>query len=108
MLMSLSIHTDAGLFRADRSGLELDDYDYPLPESLIARYPLPERDQSRMLVLDRRAGAISHRGFLELPGFLNPGDLIVLNNTKVLPARFYGNRRGFTGRVEILLLHPAT
>lgn len=96
-----------GLFQPYRDGMTLDDYDYPLPESLIARYPLPERDQSRMLVLDRNAGTLSHHSFSELPGFLNTGDLLVLNNTKVLPARFYGNRRGLTGRVEILMLHPA-
>lgn len=98
----------AGLFEPNRSGLHLDDYDYPLPESLIARYPLPERDQSRMLVLNRKTGEISHHRFQDLPNFLNAGDLMALNNTKVLPARFYGNRRGLTGRVEILMLHLAS
>jgi S-adenosylmethionine:tRNA ribosyltransferase-isomerase len=99
--------TAAGLFEAHRSGLHLDDYDYPLPEALIARYPLPERDQSRMLVLNRCTGDIRHHRFSELADFLHPGDLMVLNNTKVLPARFFGNRRGLTGRVEVLMLHPA-
>lgn len=98
----------AGLFDLNRTGMHLDDYDYPLPEALIARYPLPERDQSRMLVLNRTTGELSHHQFTELPNFLAPGDLLVLNNTKVLPARFYGNRQGLTGRVEILMLHPAT
>ena len=98
----------AGLFEPNRSGMSLDDYDYPLPESLIARYPLPERDQSRMLVLNRQTGAISHHRFQDLPDFLASGDLMALNNTKVLPARFYGNRRGLTGRVEILMLHPVS
>jgi len=98
----------AGLFEPNRSGLHLDDYDYPLPEALIARYPLPERDQSRMLVLNRKTGEISHHSFQELPNFLQAGDLMALNNTKVLPARFYGNRRGFTGRVEILMLQPVS
>jgi S-adenosylmethionine:tRNA ribosyltransferase-isomerase len=102
----LSSATENGLFEQNRSGLQLDDYDYPLPESLIARYPLPERDQSRMLVLERRTGAISHHQFAELPDFLSSGDCIALNNTKVLPARFFGNRRGLTGRVEVLMLHP--
>jgi S-adenosylmethionine:tRNA ribosyltransferase-isomerase len=87
--------------------MQLDDYDYPLPEALIARYPLPQRDQSRMMVLDRASRTLSHHYFHELPRFLNPGDLMVLNNTKVLPARFYGHRRGFTGRVEVLLLQPS-
>lgn len=106
--LSSSNVSNAGLFEPERSGLHLDDYDYPLPEALIARYPLPERDQSRMLVLNRKTGEISHHGFLELPKFLKSGDLMALNNTKVLPARFYGNRRGFTGRVEILMLHPVS
>jgi S-adenosylmethionine:tRNA ribosyltransferase-isomerase len=97
----------AGLFEPNRSGLSLDDYDYPLPEELIARYPLPERDQSRMLVLHRDTGLIEHRLFADLPEYLSSGDLLALNNTKVLPARFYGNRQGLTGRVEILMLHPS-
>lgn len=105
--MSQDTLSTSGLFEPGRSGLRLDDYDYPLPESLIARYPLDRRDQSRMLVMDRAAGTLAHRHFYELPEFLRPGDLVVLNNTKVLPARFYGNRRGFTGRVEVLLLHPS-
>jgi S-adenosylmethionine:tRNA ribosyltransferase-isomerase len=87
--------------------MNLDDYDYPLPEKLIARYPLPQRDQSRMLVLHRKTGALEHRRFSDLPGYLQAGDLIALNNTRVLPARFFGNRRGLTGRVEILMLHPS-
>ena len=99
--------TSAGLFEANRSGLHLDDYDYPLPEALIARYPLPQRDQSRMLVLHRATGQIEHRMFIDLLQYLNPGDLLALNNTKVLPVRFYGNRRGFTGCVEILMLYPS-
>jgi S-adenosylmethionine:tRNA ribosyltransferase-isomerase len=106
----LTLHNQpvtAGLFEPNRTGLALDDYDYPLPEALIARYPLPERDQSRMLVLNHRTGAISHHLFSELPDFLDAGDLMALNNTKVLPARFYGNRQGLTGRVEILMLNPA-
>lgn len=97
----------SGLFALNRTGLRLDDYDYPLPEALIARYPLPQRDQSRMLVLNRQTGDISHHHFSDLPTFLTPGDHMVLNNTKVLPARFFGNRQGFTGRVEVLMLHPS-
>lgn len=96
----------SGLFESNRSGLHVDDYDYPLPEALIARYPLPRRDDARMLVLDRATGEIRHQAFRDLPQFMQAGDVIGLNNTKVLPARFYGNRRGFTGRVETLLLHP--
>ncbi len=98
----------SGLFEPGRTGLRLEDYDYPLPEDLIARYPLDRRDQSRMLIMERQGGALSHGHFYELPEYLQAGDLVVLNNTKVLPARFYGNRRGFTGRVEVLLLHPSS
>lgn len=104
--MTSSTILNAGLFEPNRTGLKLDDYDYPLPEELIARYPLPERDQSRMLVLHRDSGGIEHRMFTDLPEYLDSGDLLALNNTKVLPARFYGNRQGLTGRVEILMLHP--
>lgn len=104
--MTIPTISTNGLFETNRDGLHIDDYDYPLPESLIARYPLPERDSSRMLVLNRQTGEISHHRFQELPNFLRAGDLLALNNTKVLPARFYGNRRGLTGRVEILMLHP--
>lgn len=95
-----------GMFDEARSGLHLDDYDYPLPEALIARYPLPQRDESRMMVVNRTTGEISHHTFRDLPRFLQAGDLLALNNTKVLPARFYGHRQGLTGRVEILMLHP--
>lgn len=98
--------SQAGLFEHGRSGMVLDDYDYPLPEELIARYPLARRDQSRMLVLDRVSGEVIHARFLDLPGYLSPGDLMVLNNTKVLPTRFFGHRAGHTGKVEALLLHP--
>lgn len=84
----------------------LSAYDYPLPHALIARYPLAERDHSRMLVLDRASGEITHERFDALPTLLAPGDLVVLNNTRVLPSRLIGHRDGFTGRVEILLLTP--
>lgn len=100
--------TGLGLFDPDRTGFCLDDYDYPLSDSLIARYPLAERDQSRMLVVNRQTGDISHCLFKDLPRFFSANDLLVLNNTQVLPARFYGNRAGFTGRVEILMLHPVS
>ena len=106
--MFTDIAAQAGLFDPNRTGMTLDDYDYPLSEARIASYPLPERDQSRMLVLNRATGEISHHQFSELPQFLNAGDLMVVNNTKVLPARFYGNRQGFTGKVEILMLQPTT
>ncbi len=72
----------------------LQDFDYPLPAEVIAQRPLPERDASRMMVLDRAAGRYDDRKFRELPEILRPGDLLVFNNTRVFPARLLGRRRG--------------
>ena len=70
---------------------KLSDYDYPLPEELIAVRPLPHRQDSRMMVLHRREDRIDHRKFAQLPGFLQPGDLLVLNNTRVVNARRFSD-----------------
>ncbi len=78
----------------------LSDYDYQLPPALIARRPLPRREDARMMVLDRAAQTISHRQFVELPQFVRPGDLVVLNNTEVRPARRFSD----DGAVEFLFL----
>ncbi|MEN3370671.1 MAG: S-adenosylmethionine:tRNA ribosyltransferase-isomerase [Verrucomicrobiota bacterium] len=78
----------------------LSDYDYPLPEDLIARRPLPRRDESRMMVLHRHGQKIEHREFAELSAFLAPGDLLVLNNTRVLNARRFSD----DGKIEFLFL----
>jgi S-adenosylmethionine:tRNA ribosyltransferase-isomerase len=72
----------------------LDEFDYPLPPELIAQRPLASRDASRMMVLDREAGTFRERVFRDLPQILEPGDLLVFNNTKVFPARLLGRRRG--------------
>jgi len=72
----------------------LHDFDYLLPHPLIAQEPLAERDASRMMLLDRTAQTFEDRQFRELPGILQPGDLLVLNNTRVFPARLLGRRRG--------------
>lgn len=86
--------------------MRLRDFHYALPPGLIAQRPLPERDASRLLLLDRGTGAVAHRSFRDLPALLRPGDLLVLNDTRVLPARLDGaTPRG--GRVEILLLEEA-
>ena len=71
----------------------LRDFDYPLPAELIAQRPLRERDASRMLVVDRAAGAFQDRAFRDLPQLLSAGDLLVFNNTKVFPARLLGRPR---------------
>jgi S-adenosylmethionine:tRNA ribosyltransferase-isomerase len=78
----------------------LSDYDYPLPEALIAKHPLPRRDESRMMVLHRDSQTIEHRQFRELKEFLRPGDLLVLNNTRVLAARRFSDDHA----VEFLFL----
>jgi S-adenosylmethionine:tRNA ribosyltransferase-isomerase len=80
--------------------LALSDYDYPLPEELIASRPLPNRQDSRMMVLNRREQKIEHRMFAELGGFLQPGDLLVLNNTRVVNARRFSD----DGKIEFLFL----
>ncbi len=83
--------------------LNISDFDYFLPPELIAQKPLPERDASRLLVLDRASGAVQHRVFRDLPDLLNPGDLVVVNRSRVIPARLLGHRsKG--GEAEILLV----
>ncbi len=98
--------SDSTLPNATKPSLQLTDYDFPLPRHLVARYPLAERDHSRMMTLDKATGAIGHRHFTDFLEFVQPGDLVVLNNTQVLPSRFFGHRKGHTGKVEIFLLHP--
>src|SRR5215471_15543481 len=83
--------------------MNLDEFDYELPESLIAAYPSRDRQASRLLVVNRTSGEISHSIFAELPRFLESGDLIVLNDTKVFPARLRGEKAS-GGRVEALLI----
>lgn len=80
------------------------DFDYELPEELIAQTPLEKRDASRLLTLDRNSGAISHRHFYEIVDLLNPGDCLILNDSRVLPARIYGTKRETGAVVEFLLL----
>jgi len=83
--------------------MDIGDFDYELPPELIAQEPLPERDASRLLVLDRRSGETSHRAFAELPDLLAAGDLLVVNRSRVIPARLLG-RRAKGGEAEILLV----
>ncbi|MCI9338280.1 MAG: tRNA preQ1(34) S-adenosylmethionine ribosyltransferase-isomerase QueA [Lachnospiraceae bacterium] len=80
------------------------DFYYELPPELIAQDPLEERTSSRLLVLDKCTGAVSHHVFREIGNFLEPGDLLVLNDTKVIPARLLGEREGTGAHVEVLLL----
>jgi S-adenosylmethionine:tRNA ribosyltransferase-isomerase len=86
--------------------VHLSDFDYELPSELIAQEPLPERDASRLLLLNKSSGAMSHHVFRELPEFLRAGDCLVQNDTRVIPARLLGTRKGSTKQVEILLTRP--
>ncbi len=83
--------------------MRVADFDYHLPPSCIAQTPAGQRDRSRLLVLHRRSGALEHRAFADLADYLCPEDCLVLNDTRVIPARLIG-RRGSGGRVELLLL----
>jgi S-adenosylmethionine:tRNA ribosyltransferase-isomerase len=84
--------------------VKTSDFYYDLPQELIAQTPLERRDGSRLMVLDRETGAISHEHFYDLPKHLRPGDTLVLNDSRVLPARLYGHRDPSGGAVELLLL----
>ncbi|HVR72272.1 MAG TPA: tRNA preQ1(34) S-adenosylmethionine ribosyltransferase-isomerase QueA [Vicinamibacteria bacterium] len=83
--------------------MRLDDFDYHLPPERIAQEPLPERDTSRLLVLDRAGGGLRHHRFRDLPGLLAPGDLLVVNRSRVFAARLLGTRAG-GGKAEVLLV----
>ena len=84
--------------------MKVKDFDFELPKELIAQDPLEDRSASRLLVLDKNTGAWQHRFFRDVLSYLNPGDCLVLNNTKVIPARLYGIRQGTGAMIEILLL----
>lgn len=84
--------------------MKTSDFYYDLPQELIAQDPLEDRSSSRLMLLDKHTGAWEHHIFHEIVDFLNPGDCLVLNNTKVLPARLYGNKVGTDAKIEVLLL----
>jgi S-adenosylmethionine:tRNA ribosyltransferase-isomerase len=84
--------------------MHIDEFDYPLPSELIAQEPPPRRDESRLLVVRRGGGVLAHRQFRDLPTFLNPGDLVVLNDTRVVPARLIGRRARTDGKWEGLFV----
>ena len=86
------------------TGLKTSDYYFDLPQELIAQDPLADRTSSRLLVMNRRTGEIEHRIFRDITEYLRPGDTIVLNDTKVIPARLLGTKEGTGAGVEILLL----
>ena len=86
--------------------MHITDFDYHLPPELIAQTPIEPRDAARMLVLDRASGAIEHRAFRDFPEYLDAGDVIVLNQTRVIPARLPARKIPTGGAAEILLLRP--
>ena len=84
--------------------MKTDDFDYYLPEKLIAQTPLLQRDASRLLILDKKTGQIEHKHFSDIIDYLNKGDVLVLNDTKVMPARLYGIKEETNAAIEILML----
>src|SRR5699024_351979 len=83
--------------------MQVSEFDYYLPKELIAQVPIEKRDESRLMILDRKKQTIEHKKFKDIIDYLNPGDCLVRNNTKVIPARIYGKKE--TGaKVEFLLL----
>ncbi|WP_368790754.1 tRNA preQ1(34) S-adenosylmethionine ribosyltransferase-isomerase QueA [Companilactobacillus farciminis] len=85
--------------------LSTEDFDYDLPEELIAQTPIKDRDHSRLLVLDHETGEYQDKHFYDIFDYLNPGDALVMNNSRVLPARLYGTKEDTDGHEEVLLLN---
>ena len=81
-----------------------DDFDYDLPKELIAQTPLSKRDESKLLVLDKETGEVTHKKFYDIIDYLNPGDALVINDTKVIPARIIGEKEDTGAVIELLLL----
>lgn len=84
--------------------MNVKDFDFELPEELIAQDPLEKRDNSRLMVLDKDTGAVSHKVFYEITEELQPGDCLVINDTKVIPARLFGEKEDTHAQIEVLLL----
>jgi S-adenosylmethionine:tRNA ribosyltransferase-isomerase len=84
--------------------MKLSQFNFNLPESLIASNPAKQRDESRLMVLDRKTGTIEHKIFKDLLGYFDDGDVMILNNTKVFPARMYGNKEKTGAQIEVFLL----
>lgn len=84
--------------------MKITDFDFYLPQELIAQHPLKQRDEARLMVLDKENGKVEHKLFRDIIDYLNPGDCLVLNDTRVLPARLIGTKRDTGGKMEILLL----
>lgn len=81
--------------------MNVKDFDFELPQELIAQDPLEDRSGSKLLILDKDTGKTEHRIFRDIVSYLNPGDCLVINNTKVIPARLYGVKEGTEAHIEI-------
>ncbi len=88
--------------------MKTSDFDYFLPEELIAQYPLDKRDDSRLLVIDKVSGNLEHKKFTDIVDYLDENDFLVINSTRVLPARLMGIKKETGAKVEVFLLHPAS
>ena len=84
--------------------MKVEDFDFYLPEELIAQHPSEKRDNSKLLILHKETGAIEHRHFHDIIDYLKPGDVLVRNNSKVIPARLFGIKEGTGANVELLIL----
>ena len=84
--------------------MDVKDFYYDLPQELIAQDPLEDRSSSRLLVLDKKTGEMQHKVFKDIVNYLHPGDCLVINDTKVIPARLIGSKEGTDAHIEILLL----
>ena len=84
--------------------MKLSQFKFKLPNELIAQQPANERDESRLLVLNRKTGEIEHRLFKDVIDYFDEGDLMIMNDTKVFPARLYGNKEKTNARIEVFLL----
>ena len=93
------------LIKPQPTNMRTEEFDYTLPPSLIAQHPSPRRGESRLMVVHQRRGVIEHRDFRDLSHYLNQGDLLVMNNTRVLPARIIGKKET-GGKIEMLLIPP--
>ena len=84
--------------------MKLSDFDFNLPNSLLAQHPASDRDEARLMVLNRAEQTIEHQTFKDVINYFDEGDVIVLNNTKVFPARLFGNKEKTGARIEVFLL----
>ncbi len=84
--------------------MKLSQFKFNLPQELIALYPIENRDESRLMVVDRKTGKIEHRIFKEIVDYVKDGDVFVINNTKVFPAKLYGKKEKTEADIEVLLL----